>query len=64
MVLEIIDIFSDDIFLESMLKLNKLNVDKTLNKLDMYFSIKHDVPEFFENRSPLSNELRSFMDTL
>lgn len=47
-----------------MLKLNKLNVDKTLNKLDMYFSIKHVVPEFFENRSPLSNELRSFMDTL
>lgn len=47
-----------------MLKLNKFDEEKTQTKIDIYYSIRHVVPEFFTNRSILSDEQINFMDTL
>lgn len=47
-----------------MLLLNKCSLEKTKKKLDLYYSVKHIVPELYENREPLHPSIIELMDNL
>lgn len=40
----------------------KYSNEKTKKKLDMYFSMRAAVPEFYANRDPMSDEIKKVWD--
>ncbi|GLV36745.1 uncharacterized protein CBL_02420 [Carabus blaptoides fortunei] len=54
----------DEDRLRTMLQFNKFSLEKTKKKLDMYYSIKHLVPEVYENREPLNPRMSKFMEEI
>lgn len=47
-----------------MLQFNKFSLEKTKNKIDMYYSMKHILPEIYEDREPLNPRITKFMDNV
>lgn len=55
---------NEDLWLENYLLLNKNNVERTKSNLDTYFKIRTLVPEAFESRHPLAEDMdQSFRAT-
>lgn len=50
--------FPDDQFLVSFLRGCKYSYEKSKEKLDMYFTVRSAIPEFFDDRDPSYNNLR------
>ncbi|GLV36760.1 uncharacterized protein CBL_02405 [Carabus blaptoides fortunei] len=46
----------DEKLIKRILRWNKFSLEKTKNKIDMYFSIKNIVPEFFDERDMTSSK--------
>ncbi|KAI5725187.1 hypothetical protein M8J77_012235 [Diaphorina citri] len=53
--------FNDDQRIMTFLRGCKFSLEKTKKKLDMYFTMRAAVPEFFANRDPTSPELQETM---
>lgn len=52
----------DDERLTTFLRGCKFSVEKAKQKVDMYFSMRAAVPEFFSGRDPLSPEIQVLWD--
>lgn len=46
----------DDQFLIAFLRGNKYDLDKTKRKIDLFFTVREDIPELMKNRDPLNKE--------
>ncbi|XP_050525620.1 alpha-tocopherol transfer protein-like [Daktulosphaira vitifoliae] len=53
--------FQDDARIMTFLRGCKFSLEKTKRKLDMYFTMRAAVPEFFNNRDPLLPEIKEIM---
>ncbi|GLV38122.1 uncharacterized protein CBL_10089 [Carabus blaptoides fortunei] len=51
----------DEQFIRIVLQRNKFSLEKAKSKLDNYFSIRNLIPEFFENRDMLGDEMQNNM---
>ncbi|VVC37057.1 Cellular retinaldehyde binding/alpha-tocopherol transport,CRAL/TRIO, N-terminal domain,CRAL-TRIO lipid [Cinara cedri] len=56
--------FQDDVRLMTFLRGCKFSLEKTKRKLDMYFTMRAAVPEFFANRDPTLPEIKEVMKTV
>ncbi|XP_073996332.1 alpha-tocopherol transfer protein-like [Rhodnius prolixus] len=54
--------FEDDGRIMTFLRGCKFSLEKTKRKLDMYFTMRAAVPEFFSNRDPTRKEFKEVMD--
>ncbi|GLV36689.1 uncharacterized protein CBL_02476 [Carabus blaptoides fortunei] len=52
----------DDIILRRILYYNKFSLEKSKQKLDLYYSSQNLIPEFFENRNPLHASMQKVFD--
>lgn len=52
---------SDDARIMTFLRGCKFSLEKTKRKLDMYFTMRAAVPEFFSNRDPTLPEIKEVM---
>lgn len=55
---ELKDDFPDDQFLVSFLRGCKFSYEKSKEKLDMYFTVRSAIPEFFYDRDPSYTNLK------
>lgn len=53
--------FSDDGRLMTFLRGCKFSIEKTKRKLDMYFTMRAAIPEFFANRNPYEASIQEIM---
>jgi hypothetical protein len=53
--------FSDSQWLITFLRGCKFSLERTKEKLDMFYTFRSAVPEFFKNRDPLRPELREII---
>lgn len=58
---KIVFLFSDDARIMTFLRGCKFSLEKTKRKLDMYFTMRALVPEFFSNRDPTLPEIKEVM---
>lgn len=54
----------EDTILRKILISNKFSLEKTKRKLDMFYSVKNVLPEYFENREPLHPSMQLYFDTI
>lgn len=54
-------IFVDDQWLLSFLRGCKFSLERTKEKLDMYYTMRGLVPEFFKNRDPFSPQVQEVL---
>ena len=54
--------FTDDIKIANFLLLNKYSIEKTKQKIDLYYTIRSLLPDIFDNVNPKSSQMRHFMD--
>jgi len=54
--------FEDDQIIMTFLRGCKFSLEKTKRKLDMYFTMRAAVPEFFANRDPTRPEIKQVLD--
>lgn len=43
--------------------MNKLSIERAKQKIDLYYSIRHVIPDLFEKSNPRSSAMISFMKT-
>ncbi|XP_074039784.1 alpha-tocopherol transfer protein-like isoform X2 [Leptinotarsa decemlineata] len=53
---------ASDKLITSFLMMNKFSIEKTKERLDMYYTMRSIFPEFFHNRHPLSPHMNKAMD--
>lgn len=57
-------IWTDDQRLKTFLRGCKFSLEKVKKKLDMYYTMRNAVPEFFANRDASKPELKSLFDVV
>lgn len=53
--------FLDDQFILTYLRGCKFSLEKTKEKLDMYYTMRTLLPEYFKNRDPLQPEIQKIL---
>lgn len=56
--------FSDDLVFERFLFGCKNSLEATKLKLEQYYTARTTIPEYFDNRDPLDEELREALKTV
>lgn len=49
--------FSDDNMIEMFLVTNKFSIERTKERLDMYYTIRSLIPEIYEHSNPLQSPM-------
>lgn len=55
------NMFSDDQMILTYLRGCKFSLERTKEKLDMYYTMKTLLPEFYKNRDPLNPEIQEVL---
>jgi hypothetical protein len=52
----------EEVKIRNFLNLNKFSIEKTKQTIDMYYTIRSMIPDFFENNNPKLPHMKQFMD--